>query len=138
MDAPKKCWCCRQVRPVEDFNPDPSRKGGRHSICKECGRAVRAAHRRANPELVRAYRERPEERAKQRARDAAKYARRRGRLIAQPCAVCGDPRVHAHHPNYAKRLEVVWLCQIHHAEVHRRERAEQRSLREVMTAWGGR
>jgi hypothetical protein len=28
--------------------------------------------------------------------------------------------VHGHHPDYSKRLEVVWLCSVCHAAVHGR------------------
>lgn len=35
-----------------------------------------------------------------------------------PCEVCGDPNVHAHHEDYTKPLEVNWLCPLHHVERH--------------------
>lgn len=44
---------------------------------------------------------------------------RDGRLIKQPCEICGDEQVHAHHDDYAKPLEVRWLCNTHHNEWHR-------------------
>jgi len=52
----------------------------------------------------------------------------RGSLKRGPCeregATCRG-RVHAHHDDYSKPLEVRWLCALHHREVHRRL-AEQR------------
>jgi hypothetical protein len=39
---------------------------------------------------------------------------RSGRLIKQPCEICGDLKVQAHHDDYAKPLEVRWLCKKHH------------------------
>jgi len=43
----------------------------------------------------------------------------KGLLRREPCAVCGTTEnIHAHHPNYAKPLEVVWFCPIHHGEAH--------------------
>lgn len=47
---------------------------------------------------------------------------KQGRLVKQPCVVCGDAEVEAHHEDYAKPLEVVWLCRDHHAWVHRKPR----------------
>jgi hypothetical protein len=46
----------------------------------------------------------------------------RGALKRQPCEVCGNPRSQAHHENYLKPLEVVWLCALHHKSRHRQER----------------
>jgi hypothetical protein len=45
-------------------------------------------------------------------------AKRRGLLIAQPCERCGNPKVHAHHDDYSKPLDVKWLCRKHHAMRH--------------------
>jgi len=47
------------------------------------------------------------------------YSAVRRKLKKQPCVICGEhQRVHAHHENYSRPLEVVWLCQSHHAERH--------------------
>jgi len=43
---------------------------------------------------------------------------RDGKLQKQPCEVCGAEQVHAHHDDYAKPLEVRWLCPQHHQEWH--------------------
>jgi hypothetical protein len=43
---------------------------------------------------------------------------RDGRLIQSPCEVCGKHKVHAHHDDYAKPLEVRWLCALHHRKLH--------------------
>jgi len=42
---------------------------------------------------------------------------RDGRLKKQPCWVCGEKAV-AHHPDYDRPLDVVWLCQPHHKQAH--------------------
>lgn len=43
---------------------------------------------------------------------------RDGKLIRQPCLVCGD-KAQAHHPDYSSPLDVVWLCRFHHIETHK-------------------
>ena len=42
-----------------------------------------------------------------------------GRLVRQPCEVCGGvEKIHAHHDDYTRPLSVRWLCQFHHHEHH--------------------
>lgn len=41
-----------------------------------------------------------------------------GKLKKQPCEVCGDENVHAHHDDYNSPLDVKWLCPLHHKELH--------------------
>jgi len=43
---------------------------------------------------------------------------RRGRLIQQPCEVCGSPESEKHHDDYTKPLVVRWRCRRHHLDVH--------------------
>lgn len=43
---------------------------------------------------------------------------RNGLLVKQPCEVCGDRQVHAHHDDYDKPLLVRWLCPKHHKQWH--------------------
>jgi hypothetical protein len=42
----------------------------------------------------------------------------KGVLVKQPCVICGEKEVDAHHHNYKKPLDVVWLCKEHHCMVH--------------------
>ena len=64
--------------------------------------------------------------AKYRSQNPKKYeanykvsnAIRDGILIRGVCEVCGNTRVHAHHEDYSKPLDVVWLCPTHHRERH--------------------
>lgn len=55
---------------------------------------------------------------KYRARKKTSRAIQEGRLIKQPCVRCGSTDVHAHHEDYSKPLDVVWLCPSHHRERH--------------------
>lgn len=43
---------------------------------------------------------------------------KRGDLIRKPCSVCGRTRSHAHHDDYSKPLDVIWLCSTHHRSRH--------------------
>jgi hypothetical protein len=43
-----------------------------------------------------------------------------GRLERRPCCVCGCSDGKAHHADYDKALDVVFLCSRHHLQFHRR------------------
>lgn len=45
-------------------------------------------------------------------------AKKSGVIIPQPCRDCGADKVHGHHPDYSKPLEVVWLCPSCHSKEH--------------------
>lgn len=57
-------------------------------------------------------------RLKHEARWQAQRAIVSGKLVRQPCEVCGAVKVHAHHDDYSKPLAIRWLCQKHHREHH--------------------
>lgn len=44
-------------------------------------------------------------------------ALRDGRLQKLPCFICGH-EAEAHHPDYDRPLDVVWLCPPHHKQAH--------------------
>jgi hypothetical protein len=44
---------------------------------------------------------------------------RDGHMKRHPCEICGNDKVHAHHDDYSKPLDVRWLCTTHHAEWHK-------------------
>lgn len=46
------------------------------------------------------------------------YAIKCGNLTKKPCEVCGSKMSVAHHDDYAKPLDVRWLCDLHHNEWH--------------------
>ena len=58
---------------------------------------------------------------KVKARAALNHALRTGEVQRQPCEVCGNEKVEAHHhKGYAKKywLEVQWLCKKDHIRIH--------------------
>lgn len=62
----------------------------------------------------------PEQKMKHAVRSRVAYALKTGRLKRQPCEVCGAKDAEAHHPDYSKPLEVMWLCVPHHGAEHKR------------------
>lgn len=103
--------------------------------CKECCRLGAVLNRRKNQDRYNQYdRDRNQDPARKElrkkvrdrhperiaARNAVSNAIRLGKLIAQPCEVCGTEKAHGHHEDYSKPLEVIWLCHTHHMERHRK------------------
>lgn len=125
MEQLRNCRRCRFVKSEADFYESSP------TICKICVRKKVGEHRAANIERIRAYdRSRgfrgkpthvadykakfPQRRA---AQMAVSNATRSGKLSPLPCFICGD-EAEAHHPDYSKPLEVVWLCPPHHKQAH--------------------
>jgi len=49
------------------------------------------------------------------ARARLNSAVRSGKVVRLPCMVCGFPKAQAHHEDYSKPLDVIWLCGPCHA-----------------------
>ncbi len=81
---------------------------------------VREYRERMAPAVKRAQRKYIERHPeKRRAHVAVGNAVRDGRLKREPCEACGtDVKVHAHHDDYSKPLEVRWLCADCHVREH--------------------
>ena len=58
------------------------------------------------------------------AKNAVRYALRVGKIVKQPCFICGEVMSQAHHSSYAEdmKLNITWLCVAHHNEIHNPER----------------
>lgn len=95
-----RCSCCGGPRELES-----------QRYCRSC-HAAYMREWRATHSLNEAHRKR------QNARSYAKVYRRRGKLVQQPCRVCGDRRTEMHHPDHELPLVVVWLCRRCHLAWH--------------------
>jgi hypothetical protein len=52
------------------------------------------------------------------AEQAVRTAKRNGTLTPMPCVVCGALKAEAHHKDYSRPLDVVWLCKRCNRLVH--------------------
>lgn len=55
---------------------------------------------------------------KRRAHRKVEVEIRTGRMAKQPCSECGNEKSQAHHDDYTKPLDVIWLCALHHKRRH--------------------
>ena len=130
MDT-KKCKRCDIEKPHDEFYQSDS-------SCKDCRKLVVRQYRDENAEKVKAYdrergklehrKERCTINTRKRRRDPDGYmaahnavarALKKGTIEREPCCMCGtSEKIHAHHDDYLKPLEVMWLCVTHHKSRH--------------------
>jgi len=143
IEIAKRCFKCGETKLISEFYRHSAMADGHLNKCKSCTRSDVSASYRADPLGRRAYEQerqrRPDRRQsalayqanrrlrhpeKARARAAVSNALRDGRLVRQPCKVCGATKVQAHHHDYGRPLDVEWLC----FRCHRNERHGQNVL----------
>lgn len=119
----KFCEGCKRNLPLKLWRKDKRMKIGVQSKCKKCRNRQNYDRLKNKPEYKKKHNERtkrslekyPE---KARARFKVRDALIRGDLIKCRCRVCDKLKVQAHHKDYSKPLDVIWLCQQHHNEIH--------------------
>jgi hypothetical protein len=128
------CRVCHKSKPLVEMSKDRCRRLGCSAICNPCMRNAQNTRRAKNVDQCRR-----KERERRAASKQKKYAYdERGRArkkvlaainsgkIVKPsyCSRCLMPtesyRLHAHHADYSKPLEIVWICSICHGIEHRR------------------
>lgn len=139
----KECFKCKTVKPLEEFYKHSQMADGHVNKCKECNKNDVTVNRNKNIEKFRAYdRERgknperikanvettrawrEEDSRRVRAHNAVSRAIRGGYLDRLPCERCGEQKSVAHHEDYDKPLEIMWLCQPCHKQRHKELKEE--------------
>lgn len=139
------CGGCKKEKPITEFYKH--KRDGYQARCKECKRVSdrernkkRSAYnkekyklwmaskgkqyysrkgvRAAKAKAMRRYRKNPILRMKMEARWQVNRAIKSGGLKKMPCSVCSNTKSQAHHTDYYKPLEVVWLCRRCHDAEH--------------------
>ncbi len=138
MTGTKDCRKCGQNLPISGFYKHKEMKDGHLNICIECTKIRVRNHREENDSVReydrKRYREDDQRRASTstraslwRKRNPEAYkahtmvsnAIRDGRLKKMSCDICGSKQsLHAHHEDYSRPLNVVWLCAKHHHRHH--------------------
>lgn len=139
----KACFKCGEERHIDEFYVHSRMADGHLNKCKSCTKKDASEHRLINVAKIREYdraraksnkrkvmhsriisewrRNHPDRRA---AQIALGNAVRRGDVVPWP--VCAIPECNgkpeAHHPDYSRPLDVVWLCSAHHKQAHAQSR----------------
>ncbi len=143
----KVCFRCHQDKLISEFYRHSQMKDGHLNKCKECTKNDANKHRSENIEKIREY---DRERGKQEHRIAnstrssaawrsadkrraschnkVRWALQSGTLQKLPCERCKNPKSLAHHEDYGKPLDVIWLCQPCHKQRHKEIDSELRGL----------
>jgi ribosomal protein S27AE len=143
MIRSKECFKCKTIMPLIEFYKHSAMGDGHLNKCKKCTKNDATTHRNKNLEKIRAYdmaRSKEPQRAKlaaevnrawraedhrrSRAHVAVAKAIRNGLLVRCPCVRCGEQKSLAHHEDYDKPLDVMWLCQPCHKQRHKEMKLE--------------
>jgi len=131
------CFYCGESKSPTDFYKDPKK----HTRCKECWRAYTRINNRKhylkkkekhNTRTKKWYQENKHKwkeyhanriknsdyKKKERARQQARRAVKKGIIKKENCSSCNSPISELHHENYSKPLEVIWLCRPCHGRKH--------------------
>ena len=133
----KTCFKCNIQKPLTEFYKHNAADGFLNK-CRSCTKKDSTENRNKNIEKVREYdRERGKNPHRKQARveinrawrnedkrrvkchSAVSQAIKSGELVRSPCIRCNDVNSLAHHEDYDKPLEVIWLCQPCHKQRHK-------------------
>ena len=136
MKKTRKCWKCGEVKELlTDFGVDKTRTKNRSYVCKKCdaGRTQEKYVKNRNTVLTRykkyykANRQRYIERnrevektQKHKARYLLRMAVASGEITKKGCVICGRSPSEGHHFDYKKPFDIIWLCRLHHGQIHRK------------------
>jgi hypothetical protein len=135
----KKCSQCKIEKAFTDFYKRKNTIDGLRTNCKKCFESGRnKSKRKAQTKYSKTekgkltekkHSPKRELRAKylghRAATDKVRRAIKCGFIKKIPCEVCGSLEVQAHHEDYSKPLEVIWLCAFHHMKLHYEKRILQ-------------
>ena len=130
----KECKDCKEIKCLSEFYAHAEMADGHLNKCKSCVKGRVLVHREKNIDKIRAYdRSRGNRQDKEylanyrakypnkvKAHRAVSRAIKSGLLYEEPCANCGSSdKTHAHHDDYAKPLNIRWLCAACHQAWHK-------------------
>lgn len=135
----KKCFKCEIEKDISLFYKHKGMADGHIGKCKECTKND-VKKRYYNPDSLEKIIEYEKLRYKnpERKKKLLEYQRKRrlkfpeknmsrqkiakllasGKINKERCIKCGNINTEAHHKDYSKPLDIIWLCRKHHKEIH--------------------
>jgi hypothetical protein len=139
MHSSKACFKCGKTLPLTEFYKHPAMGDGHLGKCKQCTKKDVTEHREKNIDKIREYDRtrsklphrkslavelhrvwRKEDARRDKCHRAVSRAILNGTITRLPCEVCGSEKSQAHHEDYDKPLDVMWLCAQHHCDRHKK------------------
>ena len=135
----KQCFKCGRVLDIEEFYMHRGMKDGHLGKCKECTKHDSFIRSRQKVDQIREYekvRSQTEKRKQNMRLYTKKYKQKhpertaimlrvqraiRSGMLKRPecCSICGKKtRIYAHHSDYSKPLDVIFVCQSCHKRIH--------------------
>ena len=143
MIRSKVCFKCSVDKPITEYYKHAQMGDGHLNKCKECTKKDANQHRSDNLERIREYDRqrgklakriagnteitrawRAEDKRRQQAHTAVAKGLRHGTIFKEPCCRCGNEKSLAHHDDYDKPLDIMWLCQPCHKQRHKELKEE--------------
>lgn len=151
----KRCRTCCELKLLSEYYKHRQMADGHLNICKECTKKRISSHREENIDRIREYdrgrgklphrkklntvitrNKRKTIKGYRAAHDAIGRAVANG-LIIKPsiCSWCKKEhhKIESHHPDYSKKLLVIWLCIICHRRLHLGRGKEAEKMRDVIS-----
>jgi hypothetical protein len=135
----KNCFKCGLKKSASFFYKHPSMKDGRLNKCIECTKLDNTNNRNNKLDYYRRYdrkrsklphrlelltincvKYRKNNPEKYKAHQIVNSCLRSGKIKKRPCEYCGTKkRICAHHDDYSKPLDIIWLCTVCHHKRHK-------------------
>jgi len=134
----KMCNHCKIRKPENEFYKMHRCLNDLSFICKKCDRKRTEEYRSNNRHIIRerfkkwrnknkdkinAYQKLYQLKNKERINVRATVYRaiKLKKIIRKNCSVCNEKKSEAHHEDYSKPLDIIWLCRLHHAQIHKKK-----------------
>lgn len=110
----KICSKCKKLLPLKKFCVDREKKTG---ICSQCHQCKNEKNKDYRDKYYKIYNKKfKKERS---ARSLVSRQIKKGEIKRGTCIVCkSKTNIVAHHEDYNKPLQIIWICRRHHYALH--------------------